>query len=140
MWESIKNFFSGNVWLGFSKDEAVGTGTYRFTFGSGSIVAAAIKLLQVGKQYSTSGYTFTIKNVETMADGRTLVTADTTSAPQPNQAGALGWGVLLGGVGAALLFQSIEKIEKLVDTTTTRTIQLAVVVLLIVVAWKYAKR
>ena len=140
MWDSIKNFFSGDVWLGFSKDEAVGTGTYRFTFGSGSLVAAAVKLLVPGRPYSYNGYTFTIKNVESMADGRTLVTADTTSAPQPNQAGALGWGVLLGGVGAALLFQSIEKIEKLVDTTTTRTIQLGIVVLLIIVAWKYVKR
>ena len=140
MWESIKNFFAGNVWLGFSKDEAVGTGTYRFTFASGSLVASALKLLTPGKQYTTSGYTFNIQNIDTGADGKTIVTAITTSAPQPNQAGALGWGVLLGGVGAAFLFQSIEKVEKLVDTTTTRTIQLAVVVLLIVLAWKYAKR
>ena len=140
MWDSIKNFFSGNVWLGFSKDEAVGTGTYRFTFGSGSLVAAALQVFQIGKPYSTNGYTFTITNIEKSGDGKTIVTAIMTSAPQPTQAGALGWGVLLGGVGTALILQSIEKIEKLVDTTTTRTIQLAVVVLLIVVAWKYAKR
>ena len=137
---SLSDLFSGKVWLGFSKDEAVGTGTYRFTLAKNSLVGIASNFLSVGKVYSFSGYTFAVANIENTDDGKVIVTADMMNAPATGQANALTWGLILGGLGAVLLLNSIEKIEKLVDTTTTRTIQLVLAAAVLLIVWKIAKR
>lgn len=137
--EWLKNILSGNVWLGVSTDEAVGDGTYRITFSGSSVLGIISKLFSVGKNYSVAGYSFDITNIENDAAGKIVLTTRTKKTDGPNQAGA-GWYIILGAIGATVLLSSIEKIEKLVDTTTTRTIQIGIVLLLILIVWKFTKR
>lgn len=137
----LKNIFSGNVWLGMSKDDAVGSGIYRFTFLESSVIAGVIsKLISTGKTYNVAGYSLDIREIDAATyAGKVVLTMGITKTEGAAQAGA-GWYVILGGIGAAVLLSSIEKIEKLVDTTTTRTIQLGIVILLILIVWKFTKR
>jgi hypothetical protein len=138
---SFSDIISGNFWLGFSKDEAVGAGIYRVTVGKYSPAGIGTLLLTAGKQYTVNGYTFDVAKIDVTADDKVLLTLDIKSTPEKNQqAGALAWGIILGGIGAALVLNSIEKIEKLVDTTTTRTIQIGVIAIIILLIWKFAKR
>lgn len=138
MFEWIKNIFSGEVWLGVSKDEAVGDGIYRITFDNSSLLGLVSKLFTIGKVYSWGGYSFDITDLKNDEAGKIVLTTRTYKVDTKNQAG-VGWYILLGGLGAAVLLSSIEKIEKLVDTTTTRTIQIGIVILLILIVWKFSR-
>lgn len=143
MFESIKNFFNGTFWYGFSTSEAVDSGTYRIFFKQSSIGGVFANILNslnaiVNKTFTIGGYEYTPYSVEKNdATGQIIIYSDVVKTSQA-QAG-ISWGVIIGGIAVVAAILSIERVEKLMDSATVHAIQITFLIVTILLVWKFSR-